>query len=363
MAYYDGTKLLSLRDLDGEKPEIYIVDGNRTGGKTTFFSKFLVNKFLKYKEKFMLIYRFNYELDDVADKFFKDIKGLFFPDWSMISETRAKGIYHELFLVKELPNPDNEEEPILEKISCGYAVSLNSSDILKKYSHIFSDTKKMLFDEFQSENNHYCSNEVRKFLSLHTSVARGQGEQVRYVPVYMLSNATSLLNPYYVEMGITKILREDTKFLRGRGWVMERNFNETSAEAQKSSGVNKAFSNNSYISYSIEGSYLNDSQAFIENLTGSGTYICTLTYKGRNYGIRLIDDGPTLYCDDKPDLTFNLKIVVDINDHNKDSILLDRYSNLLTNFRRYYEQGHFRFKDLMCKEAILNSLAYAKKER
>ena len=46
MAYYDGVKLLSLKDLDGREPEIYIVTTNRTGGKTTYFGRLCVNKFL-----------------------------------------------------------------------------------------------------------------------------------------------------------------------------------------------------------------------------------------------------------------------------------------------------------------------------
>ena len=70
--YYDGTKLLSMKDLDGQKPEIYICTANRTGGKTTYFNRYVTNRYLKHKEKFMLIYRFKYELDAIASKFFKD---------------------------------------------------------------------------------------------------------------------------------------------------------------------------------------------------------------------------------------------------------------------------------------------------
>lgn len=157
MAYYDGTKLLSMMDINGNKPEIYICTTNRTGGKTTYFGRLLINRYLKNKEKFCLVYRFNYELDDVVDKFFKDIGSLFFSGYTMSSKRRASGIYHELFL--------NEE-------SCGYAISLNSADALKKYSHLFSDVGGMLFDEFQSETNHYCSDEIKKLLSVHTSIAR-----------------------------------------------------------------------------------------------------------------------------------------------------------------------------------------------
>ena len=78
--YYDGTKLLSLNDINGNKPELYLCTTNRTGGKTTYFGRLLVNRFLDKGEKFALIYRFNYELDDCADKFFKDIGKLFFQD-------------------------------------------------------------------------------------------------------------------------------------------------------------------------------------------------------------------------------------------------------------------------------------------
>ena len=41
------------------------------------------------------------------------------------------------------------------------------------------------------------NDEIRKFLSIHTSIARGKGEQVRHVPVYMLGNQVSIINPYY----------------------------------------------------------------------------------------------------------------------------------------------------------------------
>ena len=212
--FYDGTKLLSMLDLKNEKPEVYLCTANRSAGKTTWFNRHVTKRFLDYKEKFGLLYRFNYELDDIADKFFKDIGGLFFPDFTMRSERRSNGIYHELFL-KRKSDPDE-----YDGLSCGYAITINSSDQIRKLSHMFSDIQRMIFDEFQSESNHYCSNEITKFISVHNSVARGNGMQSRYVPVYMLSNTVSIINPYYTEMGISERLKHDTKFLRGDGVVL-----------------------------------------------------------------------------------------------------------------------------------------------
>ena len=95
MAYYDGARLLSLQDLDGKVPELYLCTTNRTGGKTTYFSRLEVNRFKRQGKKFALLYRFIYELDDVSTKFFKDVGSLFFPGDQMSSKARAKGIYHE----------------------------------------------------------------------------------------------------------------------------------------------------------------------------------------------------------------------------------------------------------------------------
>ena len=49
--YYDGTKLLSLMDINGNKPELYLCTTNRSGGKTTYFGRKAVNNFLKNGKK------------------------------------------------------------------------------------------------------------------------------------------------------------------------------------------------------------------------------------------------------------------------------------------------------------------------
>lgn len=341
--YYDGTKLLSLTDINGNRPEIYMCTTNRTGGKTTYFGRLVVNRFLDKREKFGLLYRYNYELDDCAEKFFKDIGELFFNGHTMTSKKRAKGIYHELYL---------NGEP------CGYAVSINSADQVKKNSHFFSDVKRLIFDEFQSESNTYCPNEIKKFISVHTSMARGQGEQNRYLPVYMLSNPVSIINPYYVELGISSRLTDETRFLRGDGFVLEQGFVESAADAQKSSGFNKAFARNSYVAYSSESVYLNDNKAFVDRPQGVGRYMATLKYNGQTYGIREFAEAGVIYCDDRADETFPLKITVTTDDHELNYVMLKRNDLFLFNLRYYFERGCFRFKDLRCKEAVLKSLSY-----
>lgn len=330
-------------DINGNKPELYLITSNRSGGKTTYFGRLCVNRFKEKGEKFGLIYRYNYELDDCADKFFKDLSTLFFHGGVMTSKRKASGIFHELFL---------DDEP------CGYAISLNSADQLKKYSHMFSDISRMIFDEFQSETNHYCTDEIRKFISIHTSVARGQGKHTRYVPVYMLSNPVSIINPYYIELGISERLRDDTKFLRGDGYILEQGFIETASRAQMESGFNRAFSKNSYVAYSSQAVYLNDNKAFIEKPAGVGRYLCTIKYKGVDYGVREYADSGVIYIDDRCDYSFRLKITVTTEDHQVNYVMLKRNDLFISTLRFYFEKGCFRFKDLKCKEALLKCLSY-----
>lgn len=346
--YYDGTKLLSLKDVNGNTPEIYICTSNRNGGKTTFFNRLLMRRFLKYRQKFALLYRYNYELGDCADKYFKDIGSLFFPGYSMTYRKGVNDVYNELLLWEpgyEQPTP------------CGYVLALNKADQIKKVSHLMSDTGCILFDEFQSETNNYCDKEVDKFMSVHTSLARGQGKQVRYLPVYMLSNTVSIINPYYTALGISSRLN-DAKFFRGDGFVLEQGYVEAAANAQMESAFNRAFAQQKYLNYAACNVYLNDSQAFIADIKGNGRYLATLRYQGKEYGIREYPELGIIYCNNRPDTTYRYKISVTTDDHDINYVMLKRNDMFIQSMRWYFERGCFRFKDLNSKEALMAAISY-----
>ena len=341
--YYDGAKLLSMSDINGKQPEIYMVTTNRTGGKTTFFNRLCVNAFKKKGEKFGILYRYDYELNDCADTFFKDIGSLFFSGSVMTSRNMIKGKAKEL---------------LLDNVPCGYAFAINNAENYKRYSHLFTDVKRLVFDEFQSESNKYCPDEVNKFISIHTSFARGQGKQYRYLPVYMIANPVTILNPYYIKLGISERLNNKVKFLRGDGFVLEQGFNESASKAQSESGFNRAFISDKSIAYISEGIYLHDNYAFVEKPQGKNTYLVTLKYQGKEYAIRQYLEEGILFCDDKADTSFKYKISVTTDDHNINYVMLRNNDIFISNLRYYFERGCFRFKDLKCKEVILKCLSY-----
>ena len=342
MGYYDGTKLLSLKDLSGRDPEIVMCTTNRTGGKTTFFNRLMVRRYLERAMKFCLFYRYDYEVVESPDSFWKDIGPMFFKKHDFDAIKRYKGKFMEFFLDSQ---------------SCGYAVALNSADKIRKISHFFSDTDEILFDEFQPESNIYLPNEIQKFRSLHTSIARGQGKQVRFVPVYMCANPITILNPYYTAFGVAKRLRKDTKFLRGNGWVLEDGFVESAAEAQKDSGFNRAFENDDYGKILAESTYLLDNLSFIEHMTGRSMYLFTFVYNGKSYAVREFSDKGLYYVDDRVDFDCKNKIVITTADHNINYIMLDRNEPMLSMLRKFFHLGLFRFRSPEAKEATLAMLA------
>lgn len=341
--YYDGTKLLSMVDINGDKPEIYMTTTNRSAGKTTYFGRLLVRRFLRDKSKFILLYRFNYELVDCANKFFKDLQSLFFSNYEMTDQRKANGIYVELFL--------NEE-------SCGYAIALNYADQLKKFSHLLSDANCILFDEFQSETGHYCPNEITKFISIHTSIARGGGEQVRYLPVYMVSNAVTLINPYYLSLGVSDRLQSDTKYLKGEGYVLEQGFYDEVATMQQSSAFNRAFKREKYIAYASQNIYLNDSNCMIDVMRGRNRYIVSIKYLGDWFSLKYYSEENLYYIDSSYDETFPDKIVIKANEQDDGFRYVGSSSIYFSLLKKAFECGNIRFKNQQCKALLFDMLRY-----
>lgn len=340
--YYDGTKILSMGDIDREKPSIYIIAGNRTAGKTVFFKRMLINNFKKKGRQFVLLYRNMYELNDVAEGWFEDIRDLFFQDDILEQKPVAKGLFQKLLLNGEL---------------CGYAVSLSNYDKVKQKSSHFVHIEDVFFDEFQSESGKYLTKELTAFQSLIVSFARGKGEQHRYIRIILVSNTVTLMNPYYIQFGIHKRLRVDTKFMRGSGWVMECAWNESASKAMEKSAFAKAFAGSKYLDYAKQNIYLNDNQAFVEKISGFNRYKLTIKMHGLYYGVREFTDQGIIYISNHGDKTHPVQITFNPNDHDANTLLAMKNVYILNYLRTCFDNGLMRFQNLESKNMIFDVLS------
>lgn len=341
--YYDGTKLLSMKDINGDMPEIFICTSNNSAGKTTYFNKYAVNRFLKHEEKFCLLYRYSYESKSASDAFFKEIGRMFFPGMEMTQKSGTMHVFDNLYI---------------NGAHCGYAVALNLADKVKRISHLLADSKRIIFDEFILESGEYLSNELTKFRTIHKAIARGDGEQSRYLPVIMIGNPVSKLNPYYVAWNIPERLRDDTKFLRGEGWVLEQGYNESADIALSKSAFNRAFGRDKYNEYSTKGIYMLDSSAFLDKPDGAGLYLATIKFNDRHYAIRSFENEGVIYVSNNVDMTYPLKLSATTADHDINYVMINNRRMLIDYLRDMYEHGCLRFQNMQTRSDMLKILCY-----
>lgn len=340
--YYEVGELFTKKDLNGEKPYLFLITSNRSDGKTTHFLVDSLNLFKEQKKKTVLLYRHRYELKS-AQETYKGILPLTnYKESEITSAPLADGFFYEIFI-------DGE--------SFAYACSLTKVDVLKKFSACFANVEMIIFDEFQLESGDYLKDEPQKFISVLQSITRGNGEQSRKVPTFLLGNMVSIMNPYFIKLGIYKRIKSDTKYLRGYGWIAQFRFNKNASQAIKENPLFKGFSNDDYMKYSSENVYLHDSDCFCEKMNGRYKYICTIFSDGSYYGVREYADKGIVYVTKDYEPTFKMIFVFNVNEHTQNTVMLSKYSWLTKRLKENFYSGILRFDDMKTKNAIFDILA------
>lgn len=347
MKYYSLDEIKNIKDLDDCEPILRMIIGNRSAGKTT---SMLIESLYNHKEngsQVVFLYRTQDEIAS-SGKMYEDVLEIY-PEYGKLVSNKSivKGLISALIL-----HDAEDNQSVL-----GYAVYFSNSDKIKKYSPMFKDVNLIVFDEFVLENNGYLRNEITKFESALRSICRGKGKQVREVPVYMLANYVSLLNPYFIYFGIHKRLRDNTKFLRGHGWVAQFTVNKDAQKAINESGLAKVFSNSAYQKSSADGIYLCDATAFIEKVSGNSNYIFTLVCGKDRFAVREYPEKGVVYIDYTADPNARHIFTFDPSSHNADTLMLSSKSFIYDYLKRAYDMGLLRFRDLKCKNIVLDILS------
>jgi len=349
--FYSGYELLSKTDKNGTKPEIYAALTNRSAGKSTFFNGYLVRKYIRTGQKFILLYRNKYEVDRAGDGFFNDISTLFYPDLAMDQQTGVKNGFDIL----RIGLKSDEKKEHFEV--CGFATSLAASELVKRYSHLLSDAGIILMDELFPENGVYLKDEIRRFMSIHDSLSRGHYQHSKYLPVIMVGNLIDLFNPYFDALGIVDSLLLDSHFTRGDGFVIEQDFNEASAQAHKESSFHRALSGADYAAASQEKIYLNTDYDMIDNsVCDIGRYILTIRYNSSLYSVRYNEQGFFYYISDRPDPSFALQHAATEKDITEQAIY-NPSSPYRKMIKDKYRQNLCKFRNLKCKSAAMHFIA------
>lgn len=326
--FYDGNKLLNTKDLNKNTPEIFICVSNRSAGKTTYFCKAMVDAFLERGEQFFVIVRTKNEVKSGGLKFYSVFDGLFFQE-NAFSTVKIDG--------------DNVHAITIDNKICGFVGALNAADKIKPISNIFSRVNTIFFDEFQAE--HYLPNEIDKFQSIHTSIARGGGAQSRYVKCILCSNYLSVLNPYFTALKISERVNPQAKFIRGNGWVLEQNTNLSAETARQNSVFNRAFG---FEHDSRE--YALDNNDLIGNASGNSRYLFTIVSEKQEYGVYAFEN--FYYVSDRVDKKAP-KIACGYGDIAPNVMHKNTQSTTISWLKACFCNGNMKFKNHACKNAAL----------
>lgn len=280
MSFYEGSKLLSLKDSKNRTPEIYISIGNRCGGKTTFFNKWFFRRFIKHNEKFILLFRHSNELDMCWENFTSKIIE-YFPNYTFTSKINSMNVC-ELYA---------------NDILCGWGIALNNCDKIKRISHLLSEAKRILFDDFLPETQRYLKNEIDLFISVHTSIAREFGKHCKYLPCYLISNNISIVNPYFSSLGISKMI-DGREYYKGEGWVLEKREIISAQDSLKENTFNIAFKGAKYLKYSVDNVSLVDNETNIIPKPITNREVSIIKIGEKTYSLKEINNG--LFVDKSP---------------------------------------------------------------
>lgn len=262
--YYNLKRVLSYNAF------INFLIGERGVGKTYSVSKFVTNEAIKKNHEFVYLRRYKSELSKSNKKFFDALKvNNEFPK----SYLEVKGSYFYI----------NDEVK-------GYSVALSTAQSLKSVN--FSKVKYIIFDEFilENGNSRYLKNEVDIFLGLIETIAR-----TRDVKIFMLGNAVTPYNPYFMFFNINLPYNNDIKTFK-EGLILVQLMNNTEyRDFKKQTKFGKLVSGTEYEDYAINNSFRLDNKKFISKKTGSSKFSFALKYKNIIMGIWMDYIGGRIY--------------------------------------------------------------------
>ena len=330
-----------------------VIVGNRGGGKSYGAKWYVIDNFIKKHEQFGYIRRYREDLKEPMKQFFKDIKNRY-PDY----EFRTDSTY--LYMRKK--SEDNEDNPWTEEDICGYGFILSTANNKKSIS--YPNITTLIFDEFliDKTSQRYLSNEPVALLNLYETVAR-PGTNHKRVIVFMLANALTITNPYFLywDLKMPKKMDKNNKWIwkhPTRPILVEDVRNENFIDKKRKTEFGALISGTSYEGYSIDNKFLLDSDTFIERRDSNATFYFSFIYKDKTFGVWVNFTLGLMYVSLKYDPSFPLCYSITMKDHKPNTMFLKNKASG-TRFKTFidsYKLGCVRFESMqiknMCYEVL-----------
>lgn len=303
-----------------------VIVGNRGGGKSYGAKRWCIDNFIKRKEQFGYIRRYKDEADEPIVQFFEDIKHEY-PDYEF--KTTKKYLYIRL-------KPTDEKQKWTDEDIAGYVLILSTASNKKSISYPRITT--LVFDEFILEKGlqNYLPNEPQKLLNLYETIARPGTDHPR-VRLFMLANAITITNPYFLYFDLRMPTRQDKngKYIwlhKSKPILVEDVRNEHFIDRKKKTEYGMLVSNTTFGDFTIENKFLLDDDKFIEKKGANARYYFTFTYKEHTFGVWADFNEGKLWVSYDVDPYFLLNYSLTLKDHNPNTLLIGTRA----------KKGHFK---------------------
>lgn len=305
------------------------ISGARGIGKTYGAKRFVIRNAIRAGEQFIYVRRYKSELKGRAT-FFADIAHEF-PEW----EFDSKGNEAKM----RLAGSKDKWQTI------GYFVALSTSQANKSIA--YPKVTTIIFDEYIIEKGslHYLPNEVNVFNDFFSTVDRYQ-DRTR---VLMLSNAVSIMNPYFIEWDVMPTQEFVTK---ANGFIAcHFPDSDTFAQQVKQTRFGQFITSEAgtYADYAINNEFRDNDDEFIAKKSGKAGYYCTINTKRGAFSVWL--DSPLWFIQEKlPREQFRYTLMPDAMEEGE--ILLSYSDKVMAYMRAAFKQGRVYFDTPKARNAF-----------
>lgn len=326
------------------------VVGVRGGGKTFNTLKHAIEKFLKDGSEFIYLRRRQVHLDDACS----GGKG----SGDLFADIRAKGYFpdHELKVASDKAGGYNF---YCDGKIMGYGKALSTSTGRRSTSK--PNVKRIIFDEFliddSSGSERYLNhgNEMFVFNNFYETIARG-----RDIPVIFIGNAFSMVNPYFLELGIRINEIESNKIYKGKTWTVLFWKDEKFLEERAKTQFFQATQGTKFSEHAFGNAFYMDRKDFIKKRPLDTEHQFSMVYLGKAYGVWVDWEKGNYYVSTKGANTTKEKtIAMSLADHKPNNISIRRYRNMpfMKSFRMAAEHNMV-FYDSQETFNMLNEIVY-----
>ena len=323
--YYDYQKIISYNC------PVNVLIGERGVGKSYGIKNYVIKRYLKKKEKFLYIRRYENELKAIFQKdFFEDIKKVY-PDLLLNATNKKFYLNGEVF---------------------GYAKRLTEAQDLKSSS--FEDITTIVFDEYAIEKNrrYYLSNEGMIIAGLLDSIIRNRNN----VKVFFLMNAVEGLefSPLFSFFELNLPYNNDIKLFKNNTILVQYMNNEDFRKERKETLIGRLMAGTLYENYALENKILDKNNDFIEKKSGTSKFSFAFIYNNETFGVwNDFKNGKVYISEDYESQSFNI-FALTFKDSRPNIMMISALSNYTfwKNFLHNIKLGVVYFENQKIKHIV-----------